>query len=232
MLNRKLTTLCLIGLCAVLGDTIHKQWQTPQSSIAGSLANKATNTADLPNIQPLRHAGTFGRLTVFEEIIQRPLFTEGREPFVEEIIVEKKVTPPAPFRQPNLTLMGIIVTEDKKIALVKTQNNNKTQRIRLNENINSWKVSKVGVRSITLESRGQSFELEMAKKTNKNKKHSNMSRSQMPINMPDMNNRPDMVMHNIPMPLLPIQNGAENKPPIPNALGAVPDNLPLDSQDP
>lgn len=52
----------------------------------------------------------------FAEILERPLFTPGREPPPQPVAVTAPATPPAPLR---LQLEGVAITEDTRIAVVR-----------------------------------------------------------------------------------------------------------------
>jgi hypothetical protein len=52
----------------------------------------------------------------FAEILERPLFTPGREPPAQPVIETAPVTPPSPLR---LKLEGVAITDEARIAVVR-----------------------------------------------------------------------------------------------------------------
>ena len=104
----------------------------------------------------------------FDVISERTLFNPSRRqpvaapppaPTVEEVtkVVELQPAPnPAEF-----TLLGIVVSNRDKVALLRWNQTNETLRLRPGENFTGWKIAEIGDRSVSIEQRGSRFTLEL-----------------------------------------------------------------------
>jgi hypothetical protein len=99
----------------------------------------------------------------FEETRQRPLFTPVRHPPLpppppppppppkEPKPKVVKVKPPTP---PTLRLIGVVMTEESKLALL-LDKDRKVQRLALGDKFEGWSVAKLGADSVELRQKGE-----------------------------------------------------------------------------
>jgi hypothetical protein len=96
---------------------------------------------------------TIPDINEFDEMINRPLFSETRQPYVEEIEVEKQEE----IKKPNTrktreeySLNAVIITPAKKIAIIQTSKSKELQRIGLGESIDDWLIDSINTREIKM----------------------------------------------------------------------------------
>jgi hypothetical protein len=96
----------------------------------------------------------------FIEILNRPLFVEGRMPDEEEQAEELQESRAQPLK---LKLEGIVIGLDSRVAVVRDMTNNNLLRIAEGMTHNGWKVEKVNKKSVDFkrDEETQSIELEI-----------------------------------------------------------------------
>jgi hypothetical protein len=95
----------------------------------------------------------------------RPLFSVSRRPPPVAAQVDPPRPPPAPPlppEQPPFTLTGTIVSKKASVAILQGPKNDAIL-LRLGEENNGWQVREIGLRSIVVEKRAQSVELNLPK---------------------------------------------------------------------
>ncbi len=224
MLNSRTTALLLIAVCVLLGSSIFHQLNEPQ--IMGVV--RSVEPTDMIKLEetPRSQLKPFADISTFDEIIDRPLFSETRQPEVEEkeeVVVEPEVIP-VPIRKPDFILTGIVLSGDDKIAFIKNNDNNtsKVKSVALNKIIEGWTLFEVSARSIKLKSGDQQISLDMRKR--KDLRLANNAPFQQPVNnqpMPDLN-RPQST------PTLPVNSGVSTAPVIPVSVMNLPPEIPLE----
>jgi hypothetical protein len=93
--------------------------------------------------QEIRHTvTTFNAPPIksFDEILERPLFTPGREPPPEAVIEAAETTPVAPLR---LQLEGVAITDDARIAVVRDLGTREILRLAEGNVHQGWVLEKV-----------------------------------------------------------------------------------------
>lgn len=109
---------------------------------------------------------------VFEEGLKRPLFEESRRPFTKAVAAPApdpaslSQPPPAPVAIPppaitGLRLAGLYLSDGQHAALIVTQDNPAGQWLKLGEEIAGWKVGRISAGHVTLQSNGQSQDLQL-----------------------------------------------------------------------
>ncbi len=91
----------------------------------------------------------------FDEMINRPLFFEDRQPFIYEEIVEKKLKQKKRYSRKSSEeyfLNAVVITPEKKIAIIQSSKAKEPQRIALGETINGWTLESIEAKEIKLSS--------------------------------------------------------------------------------
>lgn len=167
----------LTGIICVLSYTLWSQLNRtitlPVNNVAESkpLANKDVS---LEEIKP-----DVSDVSDYDEIVNRPLFFEDRKPYV---YVEPEKTEPKSRRKKQAatkkaeqySLSAVMITADKKLALIQSGREKSLQRLSLGESIDGWILEEVGPRTILLKKDNETKKLELEIKTsaprNKRKK--------------------------------------------------------------
>ena len=119
----------------------------------------------------------FPEIVAFDEVIQRPLFSETRSPFVAPEL-EKTVAKPrqktrqSTKKQEQLSLSAVVITPDQQIAILQSGRNKSLQRIALGELIDGWTLEDVTSHSIRLKKGEETKNLELEIKGSKSKPES------------------------------------------------------------
>jgi hypothetical protein len=87
-------------------------------------------------------------LKEFTATRDRPLFTPNRRPPAVLKAVRDVAPPPAP--PPNLTLFGILVGTDGPSAIVRGAPSEKVVHVRVGDQVEGWKIARIGERQIVL----------------------------------------------------------------------------------
>ena len=96
----------------------------------------------------------------YQEITERPLFYATRRPPPPEPEVSTpSVEPPEPTPDAPLTLIGVMVVSDNKIALVKNDDTSKVVRLKLGDKIESWQLQTINSDSVVLNKNEETKEL-------------------------------------------------------------------------
>ena len=129
----------LLLTCFVLVMVIYWEaqsgWAPPAAGTSVSV--RSPKIAAIPKEPPFRMPG----LETYAETIARPLFSSTRRPPPEE-----KGKPKAKSAGPNaidIVLMGIIITPESRIALIKEKKAREVIRLTVGEVVDTWRVEKI-----------------------------------------------------------------------------------------
>ena len=148
----------LLGIVAVLGAL---NWQMLSSSVDISPLAPARGDTEVPPPSSIDLATPLDKKTAtqFGQMVDRPLFNPSRKPV-------KRDVPAAigPDTHPGeLKLIGMMKAGDRPPrALIRSANARSGKWITEGEEFEGWTLRKIGVRSVTVESGGQSHELALA----------------------------------------------------------------------
>ncbi len=154
--GNRLTPFLLIG-CVVLAAVLVFEWRalSRQSDIAGGKAARPVSGTELELDRTPYRAPDFA---AFAEILERPLFTEGRTPPPAVEQVTAKAGKPAKLA---MRLEGIALTPGARIAVVRDIANNKLLRLAEGAKHQGWLVERVNATSATLRRGEQTQELKL-----------------------------------------------------------------------
>ena len=145
MNNKRKITLILLVLCLVtivLAIQIIRsadQWRT--SKIAD--LQQIRETPVTGSVQPVPAVDlTLPSVATFEQLVERPLFMSSRRPPEpdDEPEPEPEPLPDKPPQSLKASLSSIMITEDRRMALVRDLSSNKTVRLQVGSTLSGWKV--------------------------------------------------------------------------------------------
>lgn len=182
-MNSKFLTLFLVALCIALGGWIYYGLNN-QTIIDPISSIEASPNLDLKE-SPEIFEPELADIEDFSEVIERPLFSATRQE--EEEVTAEDITPERkPAIDPRLKLLGIVISGDEQIALIKSRKDPKAKRVRINEKIEGWKLNKLEKNSANLILGKQEITLTMSRKSDPKKRRSLKKPSD--IKLPSQNN--------------------------------------------
>jgi general secretion pathway protein N len=112
------------------------------------------------------HAGTV-RLEELEQTRTRPLFSPSRRPPPEAPapVAETAAAPPPVIElpPPSLVLVGVVMSTNQKAILVRRIQDTKSVRLVIDDNIDGWKVTSIGLEGVTFKQEERLFSLAFPK---------------------------------------------------------------------
>ena len=96
-----------------------------------------------------------GNIDEYESITEMPLFVESREKFIK-VVKKKKLQRKAVVQDIKVLALGIALTNEGILAVIKDLKNGKIIRLRINEEIYGWSLDGVSEDSFTFSKEGQS----------------------------------------------------------------------------
>jgi hypothetical protein len=150
-------TPVLLTACVLFGIIVAFEWLV-LSRQDGIVTGSDTQPATAADAQLARASYVAPDFEAFSEILERPLFTEGRTPPPEPTAEQAAVTP---GKQTQLTmrLEGIALTPVARIAVVRDISNNTLLRLAEGATHQGWVVESVNATSATLKRGEQTHEL-------------------------------------------------------------------------
>ena len=162
-LGNRLTPYLLLT-CLVLAGILALEWRLGAETSVRAPAEAPPAAAETA---PDRTEYSAPTIEAFSEILERPLFTAGRQP-PEEPEVATATTPAAPTAPIRLRLEGVALTPQARVAVVRDLANNQLLRLAEGAEHQGWVVEAVHPTSATLKQGQQTQELvlEVDKKPN------------------------------------------------------------------
>ncbi len=95
-------------------------------------------------------------LSVFSEIVERPLFRGDRRPYVPAGPVDPG---PRHASEPDIStqisLSGVLINEGERVALIEHRQNKKLQQLRQGDSVNGWTLGNIQAGSILVDKQGR-----------------------------------------------------------------------------
>jgi len=151
-------TPVLLTACVLFGVIAAFEWHTlsRQDGIATGSDAPPTAAADA---LPTRTTYVAPDFETFSEILERPLFTEGRTPPEPPTPEQAAVLNPGMQAQLTMRLEGIALTPEARIAVVRDITSNTLLRLAEGATHQGWVVESINATSATLKRGEQSHEL-------------------------------------------------------------------------
>jgi hypothetical protein len=162
-------TPALLTACGLFGVIVAIEWValSRQDGIATSSDTPPAAAADTKLTRASYLAPDFA---TFSEILERPLFTEGRTPPPEPTAEQAAAVTPGKQTQLTMRLEGIALTPAARIAVIRDKSSNKLVRLAEGETHQGWVVESVNASSATLKRGKQTHELALELNTGKLRK--------------------------------------------------------------
>jgi type II secretory pathway component PulC len=160
-------TPALLTACVLCGIIATFEWYALSRQDGIATASK-TQPATAADVQLTRSAFVAPDFAAFSEILERPLFTEGRTP-PEQPTNEQASVSPVKQTPLSLRLEGIALTPAASIAVVREIPGNKLLRLAVGGKHQGWEVESIHATGVTFKRGEQTHELilELDKKSNR-----------------------------------------------------------------
>ena len=180
----RIIQITLFIVCIGLGSMLFMELRAEYSSVDRKpvLGSEDIELLSLPSTND-----EFPPITTYQEIVSRPLFTNTRRPNIpEEITVKVDVSRKIASEQ--YLLSAVVITKNKRIALIQSNRIKEPQKVALGEILDGWILSDIQPRQITLERNGEIKKLELEiipspklAVQNENLKHKSKDREEMRV---------------------------------------------------
>lgn len=149
--------LCIGAL--LVGAAIYEMLQLQPVVTVSSPANgdEISSTAR-PAPEIMERGGA--PLSVFSEIVERPLFRGDRRPYVPVTPVKPGSRHgPGPDISTQISLSGVVINEGERIALIEHRQNKKLQQLRQGDSVNGWTLATIQAGGILMNKQGRTSQL-------------------------------------------------------------------------
>ena len=150
-------TPALLTACVLFGTILAFEWYTLSREDGITTGNKA-QPATAADVQLTRTEFAAPDFEAFSEIIERPLFTEGRTP-PEQPTPEQAAVKPVKQTPLTLRLEGIALTPAARIAVVRDIPGNKLLRLAEGAKHQGWEVESIHATGVTFKRGEETHEL-------------------------------------------------------------------------
>jgi hypothetical protein len=119
-----------------------------KADLSGSENNIAINFDAKDMISVTGNKKEFPLINIYQDILDRPLFMEDRQPYV--LLVPKIETNIKGINSSQLSLSAVVITSEKNIAILQYAKSKILQRIALGETIDGWTLTEVHDQHVVL----------------------------------------------------------------------------------
>lgn len=153
--------LVLLAGCALLSLILLLEVAHYRSELAALKTPTPSVPIPEPPEETLTEAGdtTLKAPEDYGDLVERPLFQEGRRPVKDDTASSDTALAATPF---NFKLMGVIMTPKEKTVLL-LDGQNKYKRARMNAVVAGWKIVEISQDRVTLQQGGERRELALLK---------------------------------------------------------------------
>lgn len=144
--TRRRPSLLLIALCLALGYHV---WRTLEAGPIAIDADAAPTPPAAAVVDTPEALTELPPIDVFSETVARPLFMATRRP-PEPEEVEAAVEPVAGVERNLFNLLGVVISEDERVALVTRRRGGDFLRLVVGQRIDGWLVVTIKPDSMTL----------------------------------------------------------------------------------
>jgi hypothetical protein len=155
------TLLALLSLVLALLFMAELWWYLGRDRQLVPPPPRAVVSAGRQTVLPPKAAFKLPDEANYEDILERPLFVEGRRPPSDEPEAVETAPPQPDLPPPKLSLVGVYTTPKGMTALVRNNVTRDTLRVRLGDRFEGWEVSEIDAERLVLKKQGdeQVFEL-------------------------------------------------------------------------
>ena len=156
-LGNRITPI-LLTACALLGAVVAVEWHT-LSRHEAAVPAKDVQSAPVADLELTRSTYVAPDFEAFSEILERPLFTEGRMPPAEQPAAETTAATPRKVTPLKLRLEGIALTPEARVAVIRDLASKKLYRLAEGEKHQGWTLEVIHPAGATLRLGEQTEEL-------------------------------------------------------------------------
>ena len=136
----------LLLACAAAGGALYLQRQdglfaSPPAPIAQAEMITVTD-------RPLVIDVSFPDRASFDEIAERPLFSETRSPPEPPPPPPKEAEPPPPLERDLFTLMGVAISGAERVAIVRSKKSGSIQQVAVGDELDGWRVDRIETKKV------------------------------------------------------------------------------------
>lgn len=91
----------------------------------------------------------------YADMVERPLFLEGRRPVAPQVAEPAPAPPPRPVRVPDWRLVGVVIVEGQPRAVLWDEREGRFLRLHEGDVVNGWTAVEVGAQRLIIENTGQ-----------------------------------------------------------------------------
>ena len=129
-----LASTLLLGVCVALAAFVTVQVQMETPGLAPSGSGEAPPLAVLP----AQHSYAMAPVEDFTSILERPLFSPSRRPPAEGVVATA-----APELGLQVTLVGVIISSEEQIAIVRLEDATSFARLSVGDNFQGWTLDSI-----------------------------------------------------------------------------------------
>ena len=156
----KIFHVSLVAICFGLGMVLFTELNIDYSHNRTTTSSKIDITEEI-TIPVVNE--DFPLLSDYQEIIDRPLFIQDRQPYVYEELNQTKAKKKAIQIKTSqqLVLTAIIITPDRHVAIIQTGKNKEPLHVAIGETIGNWTLEEVHAQHIVLKDGEKTEKLEL-----------------------------------------------------------------------
>lgn len=154
--GNRLTAFLLLA-CTLLAGIIALEWPDLSRQAGGGIRSGEIAPATGAGAQVARTEFTAPDIKTFDEILERPLFREGRTPPPPPAVEATAV--PTRVQQPRLLLEGVAISPEVRVAVVRDLRSNSLLQLEEGMEHQGWRVEQVTRSGATLKNGEQIHEL-------------------------------------------------------------------------
>ncbi len=151
----KSLTVGLLGACTVLGAVVGLELRYPQRLELPPVIPAPAAPAE----PPVRLTYSAPPLQAYDEILLRPLFAKDRQPPPEPDATEQGADSAASDDLGAWKLEGVVVTPERRLALLRDSGSGKFRRLSQGEELAGWQVSQVQADRVVLKQEQEQHEI-------------------------------------------------------------------------
>ena len=136
-----LTSTLLLGLCLALAAFVYEQ-----AGIEAPGPPPPTGGGEAPRLAALSAQPNYTKapLAEFSAVLERPLFSPTRRPPAEGTVPEA-----APEAELQVTLVGVIISSEEQIAIVRPKDASRFARLSVGDSFQGWTLASIEPKRVT-----------------------------------------------------------------------------------
>ncbi len=172
LINQHALPISTCAICTLL--LAYNVFTLKHPLTAGNDVNHEARSIPVTIDERVLQADPAPELSSFSSMVSRPLFNEDRRPYVADTItteepVKKRLKKISRRNDDKLVLNAVIITPDKKLAIIENEREKANYTVALGESVDHWQLTEVSNHSVTLSKDNQTRLLELEYKPSINR---------------------------------------------------------------